>query len=320
MSKYILTIDGGGTRGAFPAAVIELIEKRFGMKFEKKFDLVAGTSTGAIVGAGIATGSTGKEIREWYEEKEGQIFGKKNTRGLLRIPSFRSLYKGKALNKVLQERFGDLTLNEVEKPLIIPATELRSGKVHVFKSGYHKEFKRDRDVKVWEAVRASCAAPTYFDPHRGESTSKGLLLADGGLWCNNPGLMAVVDAQYRLGWKREEIKVLTLGTGGQRVQYDARSEKHWLNGIGWGILTGWEKNKILKLCFSLQGETAHNMLCLSLGESPLIGEGKQVLRIDWETDANLTPDEVGGIENHTARADRAVTHWGTKIEEFLGEG
>ena len=80
MSKYILTIDGGGTRGAFPAAVIELIEKRFGIKFAKKFDLVAGTSTGAIVGAGIATGIGGKEIREWYETKEGQIFGRKNTK------------------------------------------------------------------------------------------------------------------------------------------------------------------------------------------------------------------------------------------------
>ena len=209
------------------------------------FDLFCGTSTGAIVAASLATGSTGKEIQRWYEENEQDVFGGKAGKvgGIvsMRWPFIRSTYGDRKFNEVLREKFGERRLGEVKTPLMIPATEIRNGTVYMFKSGYDREFTRDKEVLIWEAVRASAGAPTYFDPYEPESTDGGLF-ADGGIWCNNPSMTALIEAEYRLGWKREDIRILSIGTGQSRVQYDARDErKLWRRacGLGWGIGGHW---------------------------------------------------------------------------------
>ena len=312
-TKFVLAIDGGGTRGSFAAGVVAEIERAFELSAAEKFGFFTGTSTGAIVAAALALRHTGAQIRDWYEKKEKLVFGRRKAKGIMIPGSIWSRYRTNALDKALQEKFGETKLGEVEKPLMIPATELRTGKVHMFKSQYDPGFTRDKDVALWEAVRASCSAPTYFDPHSGQSTGGAELFADGGMWCNNPGLAAVVDCEYRLGWRREEMRILTLGTGTQRVQYEPPK-------IGWGFLTGWGRTKVAGLCLSLQGEAAHNTLCLSMGQSPMPGQEERVFRIDWETDSNLKPDSQGGGDNMRAKAKRAVTHNSEGLRKFLEEG
>ena len=319
-TKYILAIEGGGTRGAFPAHVLELLESRFGITASAQFDLIAGTSTGAIVGGAIAHGRRAEEIRSWYEEKERKIFGNRQIAGLFKrwwIPW--CAYNDAELNNALQSEFGETKLGEVEQKLMILATNIRTGSVHVLKSGYDKEFKRDKDVLLWEAIRGSCGAPMYFKPFQSASLGHGVVLTDGGVWGNNPSLAAVIEGTYRLGWRTEDIRVLSLGTGQERVLYDVRHERQqWRpRGWGWGLAGKWQGSKLLRLAFALQGETAQNMVSLLLGEAPRPGQGTKVIRIDWETDKNLSPDETGGGENHAARAQHAVTFRSKDIEKFF---
>ena len=74
--------------------------------------------------------------------------------------------------------FQDKTLGEIDVPLVLPSVDIGNGCVHVFKSQYHGEFVRDQNVRVSDAVLASCSAPTYFDPHVVNDTYQ---LVDGGL-------------------------------------------------------------------------------------------------------------------------------------------
>ena len=107
----------------------------------------------------------------------------------------KSKYDAKVLENLLRDSFGETTLGNIKKPLIINATNVSTGKVHVFKSSYQKDrrngdYFRDREVPLYKAVLASCAAPVYFDP----VDIEGDLVCDGGLWANNPAVVGYVDA------------------------------------------------------------------------------------------------------------------------------
>ena len=75
-------------------------------------------------------------------------------------------YTSDNLSQILKDEFGDTLLQDVKKPLIIPATDIGNGGVHVFKSPYHNDFVRDKNIRIRDAVLASCSAPTFFDPHK----------------------------------------------------------------------------------------------------------------------------------------------------------
>lgn len=201
MTFKILSIDGGGIRGVYPAHILKCFEEKLGINLLESFDMIAGTSTGSIIAAGVACDIRATEIVNMYKEHGEDIFKKKKSRipfkKLRNItqPLLESVYDCGSLYKVLKGVFNDSTLGQIAKPLILPATDVGNGGVHVFKSAYDPTFNRDRLVKVRDAVLASCSAPTYFDPHKVDE----YLLSDGGLWANNPALVAVIDAQKRLG-------------------------------------------------------------------------------------------------------------------------
>ena len=75
--KRILSIDGGGIRGIYPAYILQCIEERLNIKLLDTFDLIAGTSTGSIIAAGVATGLPASEIVEMYKKHGAKIFQKK---------------------------------------------------------------------------------------------------------------------------------------------------------------------------------------------------------------------------------------------------
>jgi len=161
------------------------------------------------------------------------------------------------------------------------------------------DFTRDKDVLLREAVLASCAAPTYFDPVR----VKEYLLADGGLWANNPSLSAVIDAQHRLGIALSDIRVLSLGTGQARSSYSVSNRV-------WGLMRGWEGSEFLNFLLSLQAQSTHNYLQLMLNE-------EQLLRLNFESDHPLPLDDCSAVEDLISRADRVFTHNTEKIKKFF---
>jgi predicted acylesterase/phospholipase RssA len=156
------------------------------------------------------------------------------------------------------------------------------------------------NVPLVHAVLASCSAPTFFDPTKVQE----YLLADGGLWANNPSLAAVIDAQRRLNIDIQNIKILSLGTGQARTSYGVEQNKKW------GLMQGWKGPEFISFMMSLQAQSTHNYLQLLLRPD-------QMLRIDFESDLPLPLDDVSAIDDLISRADREFTHNSEKIRTFL---
>lgn len=305
----ILSIDGGGIRGIYPAHILRCIEERLNIDLFNGFDMIAGTSTGSIIAAGIAKQVPATNIVEMYKEHGADIFRQKSFFFPLKKwknqvhPMFDSLYDSKHLEIVLTDVFQESKLGEIEKPLLLPATDIGNGCVHVLKSGYSEDFTRDFDVLVKDAVLASCSAPTFFDPHKLDN----YLLADGGLWANNPALAAVIEAQKVLGIKPDNIQVLSIGTGHTKTMYGTNNSKKW------GLLNGWKNKHFISFILSLQSQSALNYLRLQLRR-------EQVMRIDFESDQPLPMDDVSVIDDLITKADRDFSHDSKEIREFILNG
>lgn len=302
----ILSIDGGGIRGIYPAHVFRCIEERLQIDLYESFDMIAGTSTGAIIAAGVASGIPAADIVEMYREHGAGIFKRKRfywpgkkLKNMLQ-PMFTSVYDAQYLKQVLADIFKEKRLGEIEKPLLLPSTDIGNGCVHVLKSGYSKEFTRDNNVPVKEAVLASCSAPTYFDPHKLDH----YLLADGGLWANNPALAAVIDAQKRIGVNQADIQILTIGTGHSKTMYGTDTS------CKWGLATGWRHKEFISFILSLQSQSAMNYLILQL-------KPEQIKRIDFESDLPLPLDDVSKIDDLISKADHDFTHQSEAIRKFI---
>jgi len=304
----ILSIDGGGIRGVYPAHVLRCIEERLQINLFDTFDMIAGTSTGSIIAAGVATGVAAADIVAMYKEHGAGIFRKKRFflpgKKLKNVqPMFESVYDAQYLENVLTEVFQDNRLGEIEKPLLLPSTDIGNGCVHVLKSGYSKEFTRDNTVLVKDAVLASCSAPTYFDPHR----LNEYLLADGGLWANNPALAAVIDAQKRLGVAQDDIQILSIGTGHLKTIYGTNASRKW------GLINGWKHKEFISFILSLQSQSALNYLNLML-------HPRQIKRLDFESDLPLPMDDVSILDYLISKADHNFSHESESVRVFIQNG
>lgn len=207
MNKKILSIDGGGIKGVFPASFLSVIEETTGKKISDHFDLIVGTSTGGIIALGLGMGFSAKEILEFYEEFGPKVFSGNRFFRFLRSIGI-SKYDNVALRKALEKKFADKKLGESRNRLVIPSLNLETGEVHVYKTAHHQRFQRDYKEKVVDVALATSAAPTYFPTY---SSVSGTPLVDGGLWANNPMGLAVVEAIGVLEWPRDQLKVLSIG-------------------------------------------------------------------------------------------------------------
>ncbi|MXZ48976.1 MAG: patatin-like phospholipase family protein [Candidatus Dadabacteria bacterium] len=293
----ILSLDGGGIRGIFSARVLDLMNDKLGINTYNTFDLLVGTSTGSIVAAAVATRYNLSKLVQDYECHAPRIFKK-------RFPLcgfLRSRYDNEILENLLHESFGEITLGDIKTPLIINATNVSTGKVHVFKSSYQEErrggdYSRDGDVPLYKAVLASCSAPVYFDPVE----ISGDLVCDGGLWANNPALVGYVDAVRNFNKAPANTRILSIGTGNTRQFY--------LPSYMWGLVTGWKKEKIVNFAMLSQTQYAENCLSLIMPEN--------VLRINPEIE-NWDLDDYKVLPTLKSLASREVTNRGELIKEFL---
>jgi hypothetical protein len=265
--------------------------------------MVVGTSTGSIIAGAIAVDYSIEDVVRIFEEKSRNIFRKKwfNFRGALA-----SRYDRKELEDLLKLALSSRTLSQTKTRLVIPATDIVNGNVYVFKSNYLKEFVRDPNVKIADAILASCAAPTFFDPKMvGEAN---YMLADGGLWANNASMVALTEAIGKLGLDKNEVKILSIGTGIKHVSYDLGNfEKK-----KWGALSGWKGKKLINLILHLQSVNDTNRTRLILGDN--------YLRLNHESDKELSLDSVNILAEMKNRADFTFTHNSEKIGSFLEIG
>ena len=205
--KRILTIDGGGIKGVFPASFLATVDNSVEGSVADYFDLIVGTSTGGIIALGLGLGLSAKEILSFYEEFGPLIFSSNRKFPWLRWPGT-AKYSSVPLKEALETCFGDKKLGDSKKRLVIPSLNLENGKVYIYKTAHHTRLERDYKERAVDVALATAAAPTYFPTHRSPT---GTPLIDGGVWTNNPVGMAVVEAITVLDWPRDSLKVLSLG-------------------------------------------------------------------------------------------------------------
>jgi hypothetical protein len=215
--KRILTIDGGGIRGTFPAAFLANLEQDLDQPIGSYFDLISGTSTGGIIAIGLALGMSAAEILQLYEDKGPAIFAQTRSglpgwlarrfrfgRWLFWGPK----YSAEPLRNALIEVLGERRIGEARTRLVIPAWHPQTQGVYIFKTAHHPRLRTDYKELAVDAAMATAAAPTYFTQH---ITANDVGLVDGGLWANNPTGIAVVEAIATLGWPADDLKVLSIG-------------------------------------------------------------------------------------------------------------
>ncbi|HWP79794.1 MAG TPA: patatin-like phospholipase family protein [Candidatus Acidoferrum sp.] len=215
--KAILSVDGGGIRGIIPATFLVEFEKRTGKSTCELFDLIAGTSTGGLLAAGLTLPDTGgrpkytaAQMLAAYFEDGGAIFHKSLCRTVMTLGGLiRPIYSPRNLERVLERYLGDARLHMALTEVLIPAYDMESSTPWFFKTSFARQNRSPaNDPLLTQVVRATTAAPTYFPP----LAMAGHCMIDGGVFAGNPALCAL--AQARNMYPDEtEFLVVSLGTG-----------------------------------------------------------------------------------------------------------
>jgi len=232
----LLSIDGGGLCGLIPAECLILMEKQLDdltghqLPLCDRFDLIGGTSTGAILAAGLCLGLKAAELRDFYLKFGKGIFTK-----VFFITRLWHSYPSEPLERHLKDVFGESTMlgsDNLRTQLLIVAKNATQGATWFFSNNRRgKYFANNAGLPLWQIVRASSAAPTFFPPQKmNVLDEKGQVhnyeFIDGGVSTyNNPSLQVFLEAtdpQYKNGWPpgTDKLLLLSLGTGFNSITID----------------------------------------------------------------------------------------------------
>lgn len=256
MTLRILSIDGGGMRGIVAARMLEFIQQWLDQPIADYFDLIAGTSTGSILAAGIAIGMPPSELYQLYLNK-GQVifpyrswFNPRRAGLVLKYGLSAPKFSDDGLVRVLQEEIGlDKTVSDVtedvssNRKLMITSYDTVQRLPVLFKSWHPREWYAS--VPLWEACVCSASAPTYFPAHplriKHDQAVVTHSMVDGGVGANNPTAWAVAEAigllrskqmtqgntTFSLDQMINEISVLSLGTGALMRSLPWKEVRSW---------------------------------------------------------------------------------------------
>jgi patatin-like phospholipase/acyl hydrolase len=213
--RRILAVDGGGIRGLIPAAVLASLERATGAPASDHFDFVAGTSTGAIIAAGVGAGFSGDRLVGLYRKRGPELFRRVPILTPLRRILAGHMYDVDRLRTIVADELGDRAdwqVNDVPLDVMLTAKGLDDGHQWYFvKDRPGEERGRTGSLSLVDCVTASAAAPTYFEPF--EVGDLGALV-DGGVGvAGNPSYQACVEAFEYSGYRPEDAIVVSLGTG-----------------------------------------------------------------------------------------------------------
>jgi hypothetical protein len=230
----VLSLDGGGMRGTYTATYLDRVASAFAQRRNldsldvgKGFDLIVGTSTGAIIGCALAVGRPLSLVVSLYRKHGSRIFSKKLPSGLPSVvPDLmyrkRALEEGEVeLQSALISTIGEETIAEVYKrrgiALAISAVEMSQHRAWVFKTPHFADTNhRDDKYRLVDVCLATTAAPLYrslaaIDQPDGGDGKPFNVFADGGLWANNPVLLGLIEA-LDIADEGREIQCFSLGT------------------------------------------------------------------------------------------------------------
>ena len=271
--KRLLSLDGGGLRGMITLQILKRIEELLGagdtsFVLADYFDYIAGTSTGAIIAAGLSLGKRVAEIDQMYRVMGPHVF----RRGHLGT-HLRSLYKEEDINRELQSFVGaetTLGADELRTLLLVVLHRVDTDSIWPV-SNNTAALYNDRashpgdtnlDLPLWQLIRGSAAAPIYFQPERIQIGTKEATFEDGGMTpFNNPSPLLyemATSPRYRLGWASgaERLLLVSVGTGFAAVAPDDEQ--------GMEVNLGYQVKHLVKVIMS-GSSTENDRLCRVLG-------------------------------------------------------
>ncbi len=234
MSKTwrILSIDGGGIRGLIPATILAEIERRTGKPIYELFDLIAGTSTGAILALGLTkpdqTGHvehSARMLRDIYERDAPNIFKHPaNWWENLLKPKYKSF----RMRRTMSNNFGRFRLKDALTDILIPCYDIEHRSPHIFRSRWAKR-QGQYDFLMADVASAASATPTMFEPVQIARPGAGgrISLVDGGVFANNPAGLALAEINTRMPEKNDQYLLVSLGTGESMERMRRKYPSDW---------------------------------------------------------------------------------------------
>lgn len=313
MSQFkILSLDGGGIRGAFSAEFLATLEDQVGEPLGQYFDLIVGTSTGGIIATALAMGCSARDVSAMYQKHGPSIFRRQRLgreviagrwrRRLVAMARWvldrwltphgadvhailQPKYGTEPLEAALLEVLGNKKIGDAQTRLVLPTVDLAAGRVVVIKTPHLPELTRDRHYSAVHAALSTSAAPTYF-PHA--TITPGSAFCDGGVWANNPAVVAYAEAlkisescgrpNVDTSFTARDILMLSVGTGETKFSWaPSRSSA----GLGW-----WAPRRIIDVTLLSQAQGAHTTARYLLG-------AERLHRVDFTLpDASWSLDSV----------------------------
>jgi hypothetical protein len=235
----ILSLDGGGTRGVFSIQILARMEALLRQKYGRPdlvladhFDFIGGTSTGAIIAALLSWGATVETVEEFYLDQSRKVFGQKTWWN-----RFRFKFHARELNKLLREYFA-----EDGAPAMLGTPKLRTLYLCVMRNAttgapwiisnsphamYNQAHLADNNLKIplFQLIRASTAAPVFFQPEEIEAGGQNWMFLDGAITpYNNPAFIMYLTATlpcFGNNWNDgvDQMRIISVGTGRKRVRF-----------------------------------------------------------------------------------------------------
>jgi patatin-like phospholipase/acyl hydrolase len=229
----ILSVDGGGIRGIIPSVMLVALQQRLPAPLSDYFDVIAGTSTGGLIAAGLCAPDAKGAPRYSVEDVLGfytgdcrEIFHRSP---LWEVESLDGMslpkYPADGMEGFLLERFGDLELKDAVRLLVLVTYDLAKRRPMVFSSARAKE-DPSRNFLMRDACRATSAAPTFFPPAFVASLGgENREFVDGGVCANDPTLPAFVEAD--LQFPDRPVLIVSLGTGRLNQPLEGAGTRNW---------------------------------------------------------------------------------------------
>jgi patatin-like phospholipase/acyl hydrolase len=300
MPVRILSLSGGGIRGIFQAVFLREIALQLGTPLRDNFELIAGTSTGALIALGVALDVDSAKIVDLFEKHGSEIFPENKRRVSQWTISYATkgaVYDQTSLQAALTEVFtgkngAQLQLKDCKPAVVIPATTLNRYRMRSFTvlERCGAPASMDGELFAADVALASSAAPIFFPAYRprGRRASNEQIrteertYVDGALWANNPVLQAVMTARRCWGTDFADMRIVSIGNGEipaglMHVDFNNMRRAKMLK-------------PIMDMMFATQSELADETVGTLL-DDPLFS-GARMLRINTQLDVPIELDDV----------------------------
>jgi patatin-like phospholipase/acyl hydrolase len=309
--RRVLALAGGGFLGLYTAVVLEELEARAGVPLARCFDLLAGTSIGAVLALALAFEIPMAELVSLFREHGPQVF---SSRALPAGPLSRLIdlsrsvtgpkYSGAALREALRAKLGDQRLGDALHPVVVPAVDVGLCQTKVFKTPHAQPSMGDGQLRAVDVAMAACAAPSYFPAVRVGRR----LYADGGLFAVAPDQVALHELEHFMGIDPSQVSMLSIGTATAHYR-PAQGVRDDAGAVGW-LADG----RLVLTLLSVQQQHVQAMVEDRLADRYLR------LDADWPADAGLGIDVATpqAIETLGALARQTLRETGARsLDRFL---